>query len=407
MTGGLKILTLCSALIIAGPIGAEQLTLATQRVMSPTQTVSENLRLAPGDILAIRVARLPELDRDAMVGMDGKIRVAGVSVTVAGQDLDGAQAAIAAALTKATSVSPSFILVDVAEWRPIAVYGAGVRSGQLPWRPGINVLAAVASLGSSRRDEDAPQLLEILEAQRAATRVLDETDRLARALVQIEIFEKELGHEPSVSAVDIGGLDPDLLAPVRAIEARVHALRRGRLEQQRVSLIAQRESVARQISSMTEELALQRDRVVLFEEQLATSETLSARGLMTQDRVSNRQADLMTAQLLVIRILSERAEAETSLALIDSMVGELATGWTLDLTVELRNAKNEAIAARNAVTLARRDLAASEQIIGTVDLQDATHTYAIHRTGPDGPTVFSADSTTALLPGDVIQVVRK
>ena len=387
---------------------AATLALCSVLVAGPGLAQDGVLRLAPGDVLTIKVARLPELDRDAMIGPDGTIRLAGTAVVVAGQDLDGAHRAVVAALTRETGAEPVFVLVDVSEWRPVAVYGTGVRSGELAWRPDMTVRRAVATVDSRQRDENAPQLLEILESQRAETRILDETERLARALVRSAIFEAELAGVP-LPLIDAGdsGVAAAVLERISAIETKVQALRRERLVQQRENLEAQSGSVARQIASMAEELDLQRRRVGLFEDQLVASESLTARGLSTQDRVSNRQADLMNAQLLVVRLRSEQAEADARQLLIDSLISELATSWTLDLTTELNDARSTAIAARNALALARRDLAASEQILGTVTLEPATTSYVVHRKGEDGFVMIAADAGTAVLPGDIIQVVRK
>jgi polysaccharide export outer membrane protein len=376
---------------------------------------AQDLRLAPGDVLTIQVARLPELDRNAMIGLDGTIRVGGASVFLDGLDLDGAHRAVVAALTRETGVEPSFVLVDVAEWRPVAVYGAGVRGGELPWRPGMTVRRALAAVNTRQRDEDAPQLLEIFEVQRAGTRILDEANRLARALVRIAIFEAELGVKTAdAGSGDIGSANIPETSAVsaamdrfRAIETEVHSLRRARTQQQQENLAAQRTLIADQIESLTEELALQRRRVALSEEQLATTEQLSARGLSTQDRVSNRQTDLMNAQLLLIRILSERAAAETRLALIDSAVAELATSWTLELTNELKDARNEAITARNALTLAHHDLAAGEEVVGGIGVDRLNHGYAIHRNVGAEVEALAAGPDTTVLPGDVIEVIRK
>lgn len=393
----LSVLALCGALL-AARVG-----------------VAQSLRLFPGDMLAIRVARLPDLNRDAMIAPDGTIRVGGTSVMVGGLHLDDAHGAIVAALTRETGVEPTFVLVDVAEWRPVAVYGAGVRGGELPWRPGMTVRRALASVNTRQRDEGAPQLLEILEVQRAGTRILDEANRLAHALVRIAIIETELGVQVADAGHRDGGFADALqfeavlaaLDRVRAIETEVHALRRARFEQQRENLNAQRMLLVAQIDSLSDELELQRRRVVLAEEQLATTEQLSARGLSTQDRVSNRQADLMNAQLLLIRILSERAAAETRLVLIDSTIEELATSWTLDLTTELNGARNEAVAARNALALARRDLAAGEDVVGSIRVDGFMYSYAIHRNAGNGIEAVMAGPDTPVLPGDVIEVIRK
>ncbi len=196
------------------------------------------------------------------------------------------------------------------------------------------------------------------------------------------------------------------LPPAKSL-AVVQKLRRERLDQQRENLEGQRDLVANQIDSMVEELDLQRRRVTLYEKQLAATEVLNARGLATQDRVGNRQTDLMNAQLLVVRLLSEKAEAEGRLVMIDSLINELETDWTLGLTNELNDAQNTAVAARNALDLARRDLEVSEQVLGIVTVDSAAQAYMIHRQSDGEMKLVAAEPDMAVLPGDIIQVVRK
>ncbi|MFN4059411.1 MAG: polysaccharide biosynthesis/export family protein [Paracoccus hibiscisoli] len=363
------------------------------------------LRLAPGDVLAVRVARLPELDRDAMIGPDGALRLGGLAIPVAGRDLDGAHEAITQALADRLGAAPPFVMVDVAEWRPVTVYGAGTRGGDVAWRPDMTVRRALASVDGRPRGEDQPPLQEILEAQRARTRILDETDRLARALVRIAILEAELGLEPQ--QMTDAEPAPAVLDRFRRIETQMHMLRRDRLAQQRDNLQSQRDLAIRQLGSMDEELQLQRRRVGIFEEQVTVSEALSARGLATQDRASNRQTDLMGAQLVVVRLLSDRADAETQQILIDSLITELQTNWTLELTRDLSEARSTASAARNALDLAHRDLAASEEAVGTGALEPGARRYAIHRTTEGGTALIAAEADTVVLPGDVIEVSRQ
>lgn len=68
-----------------------------------------------------------------------------------------AEQAIAARL-KGPLVSPR-VTVTVTAWRPIYVTGEVERAGEYPWRPGLNLMSAVAMAGGATRRASTTEIL--------------------------------------------------------------------------------------------------------------------------------------------------------------------------------------------------------------------------------------------------------
>lgn len=374
-------------------------------VIATLRPMGEAIRLGPGDILSVAVARLPELSRDATIAGDGAIRLAGAgAIPVAGRTLDEAQAAVAEALAASFGVELRAVLVDVAHYRPVIVYGDGRKGGEIDFRPGLTVLQAVAATGGLRIDL-AGSLTEALEAERTVAQLGEATDRLARARATHARLVAERDGTPIADA----GLEDLRLMPGRreeilAAEAKLQQIREARFAEQQENLERQRDSVVRQIDSLEREMELHRHREQLAQEDLRASEDLSARGLGTRDRLRDSRTDLVEVQLLIVRILAERSSAETQLAITENVIADGVAARQLELAELLRQAESEIATATRDTDAARRAVGLAEAHIGGMAPQDAENlSYVIER----GAAPIAATPAMTLLPGDVLRVVRQ
>ncbi|MFO1208213.1 MAG: polysaccharide biosynthesis/export family protein [Amaricoccus sp.] len=365
---------------------------------------AENITLQPGDALAVGIARFPELNRTSMIGPDGAVRVgSGTVVSVAGLTLDQAHGAVAAALAKALGVDAGSVLVDVAEYRPVIVHGDGRRGSEVPFRPGLTVVQAAAASDSNRADPGA-SLIEALEAQRTFGRLADETDREGRALALHARLLAERDGTP-IAPVDLValGISPNRQAEILGAEQRLYDLRTAQFAKQHENLNTQRDAVMRRVDSLSQELALHRKREDLAKQYLATIEDMGDRGLTTENQLRDARTDLVSAQLLVIRIISDQSEAEGDLAGLQAAISDLDMARTMEIAQLIAQSDTELELARSSVNSARRDAGLAESRgDGVVPGRDET--YVIHRVSGTGDTAVPATAATPLLPGDVLWV---
>ncbi len=117
--------------------------------------------ISPGDIVALTVTGLPDLNTRAPVDADGKIVLPLVgAIPVSGLSLAEATAKVQAALpnkdldhrledgrTIPIFIAPSRISLTMAEYRPIYISGDVAKPGEIPYRPGLTVRQAAALAG--------------------------------------------------------------------------------------------------------------------------------------------------------------------------------------------------------------------------------------------------------------------
>lgn len=393
-----RILPFALTLLLALPVAAEE---------GPAIALfrpAEEVRLGPGDVLSVAVARLPELSRDAVIASDGAIRLSGTgAIPVAGRTLDDAQAAVAEALQASFGVEPRAVLLDVLRYRPVIVHGDGRKGGEIDFRPGLTVLQAVAATGGLRIDLSG-SLTEALEAERTVAQLGEATDRLARAqAARARLMAERDGGEIAPAGLESLALPAARKAGLLEAEATLRRIREARFAEQQQNLNRQRDSVARQIESLNREMELQRHREEIAQEDVRTSEDLSARGLGTRDRLRDARTDLVDVQLLIVRILAERSAAETQLTVTESLIADGAAARQQELAELLRLSESEIATATRDAEAARRAVGLAEAHIGGgAPRAEETLSYVIER----GAESLNATPATALLPGDVLRVVR-
>ncbi|MGI6244498.1 MAG: polysaccharide biosynthesis/export family protein [Pseudochelatococcus sp.] len=366
--------------------------------------------LQPGDTLSIQIARFPEFSRNATIADDGTVRVGGVGpVRAAGLTLDDVSAAITAALKERLGLETTSVLIDIAQHRPVVVYGDGVRGAEVAYRPGMTIVHALAA-SRTRGSEADGSVLEKLEAERVVTRLVQNQERLALALSLRArlVAERDDGEivAPDLSGL---GLQDVRIAEIVQSEKALRDLRKRQLQDQIDNLARQRAAVERQIASLAQELELQREREYVATEAATRLRALDARGLATQNRLVEVNTELVNARLLVIRILADRAGAETRLAQIDTAESDLKAQRTLELVRMLADVETEIAAARRDVAAGRRESGLAEEHLGGLSAAAApgASSYRIHRENAGGAQVIEAELFARLEPGDIVEVVRE
>lgn len=250
--------------------------------------------------------------------------------------------------------------------------------------------------------------MEALEAQRTVGRLSDETDRLARATALLARLVAERDGT-AMAPVDLRtlGLPAEREKQILGAENRLLELRTSQFAEQQANLETQRAAVMRRVDFLSEELGLHRKREELAKEYLATIEGLGARGLTTENQLRDARTDLVSAQLLVIRIISDQSAAESDLAALQAAISDRQMQRTMDVAQLLGQAETELELAQSSVASARRDVGLAEASADGSLPGASTEVYMVHRVSGGQEEALVASSATRLLPGDVISVGRK
>ncbi|WEX75465.1 polysaccharide biosynthesis/export family protein [Sinorhizobium numidicum] len=294
--------------------------------------------------------------------------------------------------------------VEMAQYRPVYLYGEVETPGEYPYAPNLTVLKAVSLGGGLRRAENGQRFArDYINASGDSAVHVSERSRLLirRARLQAEIAKRDKITLPE-ELKDFPGVDKLLASEEALMESRdkrqqrqlaaladLKSLLQGEIE----SLAKKSETQARQLELVMED----RDKVdSLAEKGLA----LSQRKLALEQRVADVQSSLLdidTASLKAKQDMSKATQDETN----------LRNDWDAQLAQELQNTEAELDTltlklgtSRDLMTEALAQSAEAAQL----QEQSASITYSIIREKDGKPTEIAGDENTPVLPGDVIKV---
>ncbi len=108
-------------------------------------------RLAPGDVLAIKVYREEDLSGRYRIDPDGTLNFPLLGrLAVAGQSADWTERMLEKRLSQGYLVDPD-VQLSVAEFKPVYVGGAVSKTGEYPYKLGLTVQQAVTLAGGLNR----------------------------------------------------------------------------------------------------------------------------------------------------------------------------------------------------------------------------------------------------------------
>lgn len=294
--------------------------------------------------------------------------------------------------------------VEMAQYRPVYLYGEVQTPGEYPYAPNMTVLKAISLGGGLRRADNGQRFARdfIYSSGESAVQVAARNRLLIRrARLQAEIGKRDKITLPE-ELKNAPGVDELLASETALMESRDKRQKRqlaalgdlkSLLQSEIASLAKKTETQTRQLELVTED----RDNVdSLAEKGLA----LSQRKLSLEQRVADVQSSLLdidTASLKAKQEMSKATQDETN----------LRDDWDAQLAQELQNTEAELDAltlklgtSRDLMTEALMQSAEAAQLAE----QSANITYTIIREKDGKPAEMAATENTPVLPGDVIKV---
>lgn len=310
-----------------------------------------------GDVLRFEVLNAPELSREAVVDVDGRVMLPLLgSVEVAGRKPNVIRRELMAAFKDLGLLTKPELLVEVAVYRKVYVGGSVGRPGAIDFVPGMTARQAVIAAGGLRLSADVTSATpeELLSAM-ASRRAL--SFRHAQTVARIARLRSELSGAASLSDLgnDLGDMTPDDTASIVAAEAdhltELHRrmARRERHGEELIDLITlELETLERQAALQTEESKAQKA-------EIDNARTLVERGLMPRPR-------LMEMLRLQSQLNRDRLD-NTAFAARARQAAETVRFELLDETLRNREA------TRNELSAALAQKADLESRIAAIDLR--------------------------------------
>ena len=343
----------------------------------------------------------PRMDLSAEYSLDesGNLAIPKLGqFRAAGQTITSMQAALSAAFERVIGRS-SDVHIAILERQPIYVLGTVRNAGTFKHVPGMTVLQALATAGGV--NSGIGDTSRAIESIRETQRLRQTEAKLDRLLVnQARLAAQRDGRDSLAITTSKDGLKPLLAAAQVSL-----TVERARYQQQ-LSLAERQVGIARieleaqnmRAGQLTSLLAKKSDR-------LHGLEGIAAHGSVSQLKLTDVGVDISetTARREDTRVAlaqSERRLVEAEIALAKVQLDH-AAGIDKELSATEQEIDDcmQAIVSMQAVSEVLRD-SVSDAVTAPADVPFLRITRRID----DGLTVIPATETTALQPGDVVQV---
>lgn len=375
-------------------------------------------RLAVGDVVEVSVAGLPDLRHTASINVDGKASFPLVgALRAAGLTINELQAAVRDQMPKKNLrqrtegrefivvLDPQEIVLRIHEYRPVYVSGDVARPGALTFRPGMTVRQLIAlggGIGSARGTGPESLLMTTdLRAQYQATasEVAIERTRIAR-------IEAELGSEPPSFQELLSDLrlSQEAQAQIAKNEAEQLRVRQSELGRESVHL----ERLGHQLEERLGLLKKQRDQeeegVKLDMADWERVRNLFDKGMVPVTRLSDARRSVLLSSTRKLQTDAEVMQVERLQEEIRRKLEKLHEERRSQLLADLQEAKARAAGLEAKLAATREKLALIGDAAPMLGDNKAKLDIRIFRTGETSEETISADESTPLAPGDVVQI---
>ncbi|OAP40023.1 hypothetical protein AU381_10825 [Sinorhizobium glycinis] len=408
----LKSLLSALSLVTASPC---LVPIAGALALLPTSALAE-YKLQPGDTLEVSVTGIPDFRQRLLIGVDGEVNLPLVGeVRVSGLSVDEAQEMLAGGLAnkqyrQATAdgseishlVQVDQVVVSVAEYRPIYVFGDVTRPGEYVFRPSMTVRHAVAVAGgySVAQMRVANPLVEAAdfrsEYQALWAQFATEQARIWRLRTELGEDVEQVGNVPV----------PDALAARLKETATAHIeARLADSEKDKALLRKAVEETNRQLKLLAEKKKRDEEGNQADAGDYESVRELFQKGLAPTTRLAEaRRAMLLSSTQLLDTIVQasnierQRGEYIRQLNKIDSE--RQIAAWR-DLQEAYMNLAQ--VSARLEGTAQKLALTGQSQatLLAVTDRPE----IKVHRQREQGSEMLPGSEDLGLAPGDVVEVV--
>ena len=346
-----------------------------------------------------------ELGGDLTVTDEGAINLPMIgSVPAAGQDSVAVAAAVAAAYTKRLGLrnAPDAV-IEILEYPPIYVVGIVATPGEYRFRPGMNVLQAVALGGGPARDAAAGSV-------RDQVALLGEQEDIHNDIVRTEARIARLGAEQAGAATVPfpQALAKDAATPhaaeIVAQETLVFEARANAIARQIATLDDLRTLLGAEIDVLEQKSAALDDQIAQVGSELAAVTSLVDRGIATVARRSDLASGLAGLKADRLDQITATMRARQAISAADRDAAALVDQRRAEVSADLQDAQ----AARERL-LIRAQVTGRQLLLNDADLPERQRAPALRfrivRTlASGGAQEIAAQETTPVVPGDVVKV---
>jgi polysaccharide export outer membrane protein len=387
------------------------------------QMARAEYRLAPGDVLEISAASLPELKQRAQVDPDGDISLPfGGRIHAAGLTLSEVQAKVRESLPAKefrrrtdegreypVILTPGEIGVVIAEYKPIYLNGDVSKPGEQLYRPGMTVRQAVALAGGYdiMRFRMNNPFLEQADLQSDYKTAWNE---LARQQTQVSRLQAELDGKADFEHLASAKtpVPPETLARIQETEAEKKKTRDADYRKEKSYLASAVSKEDSRIDILSERRDKEQEGVEADAEDLKRLRELFSKGNVPITRVVEARRAHLLASTRQLETESQLASIERSRQDFARRSEHLDDQRRLDILSELADTRAKTEATRSHLQalgekLVYVGMVRSQLVRGKGSKPD----IAVYRKSGENTERLQVTEDTELMPGDVVEIALK
>jgi polysaccharide biosynthesis/export protein len=361
-------------------------------------------KLAPGDRITVTVVGQPDLSGDFAVDGEGKISLPIVGPVEAGNlTASECQQRIVDRLSDGILNKPS-VFVRITELRPVQIMGNVRAPGSLPYRYGIIVKGAIAQaggLGLAERDSRAAISEFLLADERVRT--LDATRRMLlvrQARLEAQIEGATTLKQPALP----DGIDDLDNAKLIDAEGEVLSAERQDYEKQINLIQSQKPQLLSESDAMENQISIEKKQIELVQSEMDEYSKLVDKGLGRSSSMLELKLSIATKNSNVWRMEAERSRLKSAITDFDIRLQDMETLRKKQFLTELQDVRQRLHDVEVTLPSAREVRAVRLQQTGSSIDTDVVCNIRITRVHGAEVSTFKGDETTALQPGDIIEV---
>jgi polysaccharide export outer membrane protein len=364
-------------------------------------------KVGSGDTLALSVYRVQDLNRRAVVDIDGCVSFPPLGrVSVAGLSIDEVQQKLRTLLAGKDVVRDPEVSVELAEARPLYINGDISKPGEYPYRPGMTVRQLVAVAGGYDLVQfrlSAPQN-EVADLRGEQRALLAD---LAKQMARLSRLKAEINRAPKVEFGELGEipLPQPIVAEITRLEEQQMRFNQDNQTGEKLYLQRLISQTQDQLAALEEQKRQDEDGLRQLTDDLAKARSLYDRGLAPLSRVLDEQRALLLAKTRVSESTANIAVAKRSREEVARNLERIDAQAQVSLLTEIQDASLQLQKLQ-----ARLD-AVDEKLLQTgtlksqlLDRAGGIADIAVYRRAGSKPTRLNYDQDTEILPGDIVEV---
>ena len=371
-------------------------------------SVSEDYQLAPGDRLSIVVYDQPQLSGQFIVDGGGGILLPLVgAVSLKGLTLAEAQQLIQDRFADGVLVQPA-VSVRITDYRPIFVTGNVRKPGSYRFNIGQSVKAAVAAAGGEGEPIELNfngAMSDFITTEQRLRQL--ESDQAILAVRKARLEAQRDGHDNFVMPLLVGSSNRNVNFDLAysAENDTFSRLEEAYREQVR-TLQAQRPRIEAETSAVIDQIAKQKERLVIVNSRLSDLEGLFHKGLLRKEVLQNEQIEKSLVEGQIFALEAQVARLRQNTGDLDLRLGDLKANYLRQTLVELQDTSQRLREVETSLGPVRRLLEVKARAVGG-EVDESEYTIRISRVRDGAMVTFDVMEYTLLSPGDVVEVKLK